>query len=145
MRRRETRPLWILLSFLALTSSAASAQSMPDRLRGILASPSATASALEGGRKISQFCANCHGLDGNSKLPEVPNLAAQNPVYLGVLQALLPDANCFASVDTVEGTARGAWCLAQDARAAQSGLLQPISVAHVRGLNTYHGNWLARL
>jgi cytochrome c553 len=71
-----------LLSILALASSAASAQSMPDRLRSILASPSATASAIEGGRKISQFCANCHGMDGNSKLPDVPNLAAQNPIYL---------------------------------------------------------------
>jgi len=82
MRRRETRPLWILLSILALASSTASAQSMPDRLRSILASPSASASAIDGGRKISQFCANCHGLDGNSKLPDVPNLAGQNPIYL---------------------------------------------------------------
>jgi sugar (pentulose or hexulose) kinase len=70
---------------------------------------------------------------------------AHNPVYLGALQALLPGANCFASVDTVEGTARGAWCLAQDADAAQSDLLKPVSDAHVRGLGTYHGNWLARL
>lgn len=81
MRRRQLRPLWILLSLLAFTSSA-SAQSMPDRLRSILASPGANASAIEGGRKIAQFCANCHGADGNSKMPEVPNLAAQNPIYL---------------------------------------------------------------
>jgi cytochrome c553 len=55
---------------------------MPERLKSILASPSTTASAVEAGRKISQFCANCHGMDGNSKLPEVPNLAGQNPVYM---------------------------------------------------------------
>jgi cytochrome c553 len=81
-RRREFHLLWIVLPFLALASSAASAQSLPDRLRTILVSPSATANATEGGRKISQFCANCHGLDGNSKMTEVPNLAGQNPVYL---------------------------------------------------------------
>jgi len=83
MHRRETpAPAWVLLSLLAFAASAASAQSLPDRLKSILASPSATASAIEGGRKISQFCANCHGLDGNSKLAEVPNLAGQNPIYL---------------------------------------------------------------
>jgi cytochrome c553 len=37
---------------------------------------------MEAGRKASSFCANCHGADGNSKLPEVPNLAGQNPIYL---------------------------------------------------------------
>jgi sugar (pentulose or hexulose) kinase len=70
---------------------------------------------------------------------------AQNPVYLGALQALLPGANCYASMDTVEGTARGAWCLAQGASAARSGLLEPVSVAPLQGLGAYHGNWLARL
>lgn len=81
-RRRETRLLWMLLPLLALLSPAVLAQSMPDRLKATLASPSATAAAAEAGRKASQFCANCHGADGNSKLPEVPNLAGQNPVYL---------------------------------------------------------------
>ena len=70
---------------------------------------------------------------------------AQNPMCLGVLQALLPVAHCFASVDTVEGTARGAWCLAQDARAARSDLLEPVAMAHLRGLDTYHGNWQAQI
>lgn len=34
------------------------------------------------GRERSYFCAYCHGEDGNSKLPLVPNLAGQNPFYL---------------------------------------------------------------
>ncbi len=74
--------LWILLPILATVSFAASAQTLAERLQAVLASPSATASAVEAGKKASQFCANCHGPDGNSKLPEVPNLAGQNPVYL---------------------------------------------------------------
>ena len=34
------------------------------------------------GRERAYFCAYCHGEDGNSKLPLVPNLAGQNPFYL---------------------------------------------------------------
>ncbi len=34
------------------------------------------------GRERAHFCAYCHGDDGNSKLPLVPNLAGQNPFYL---------------------------------------------------------------
>lgn len=38
--------------------------------------------AYETGRERSAFCSYCHGADGNSLQPEVPNLASQNPVYL---------------------------------------------------------------
>ena len=34
------------------------------------------------GAKLAPFCANCHGPAGHSVLPEVPNLAAQNTVYV---------------------------------------------------------------
>lgn len=34
------------------------------------------------GRAASFFCANCHGEEGLSRYPEVPNLAGQHPVYL---------------------------------------------------------------
>ncbi|HWP13643.1 MAG TPA: c-type cytochrome, partial [Ramlibacter sp.] len=34
------------------------------------------------GRKVADFCANCHGPDGQSVLPEVPNLAGQNTIYV---------------------------------------------------------------
>lgn len=34
------------------------------------------------GRKAAAVCAYCHGEGGNSVKPDVPNLAAQNPVYL---------------------------------------------------------------
>lgn len=78
---RQPRFSWLLLPVCLLLGSVASAQST-DRLKSVLADSAARQSAVEAGRKVSVFCANCHGADGNSKLPEVPNLAAQNPVYL---------------------------------------------------------------
>lgn len=38
--------------------------------------------ALEAGRERMMLCSHCHGEDGNSLRPEIPNLAAQNPPYL---------------------------------------------------------------
>lgn len=55
---------------------------MHDRLKAVAADPAALKAAVEAGRKASFFCANCHGEDGNSKTPDVPNLAGQNPSYL---------------------------------------------------------------
>ena len=80
--KRWTRRLaWLAPLFLATFALPGWSQS-PDRLKSVLADPSSRSAAIEAGRKTSSFCANCHGTDGNSKLPEVPNLAGQNPVYL---------------------------------------------------------------
>ncbi len=38
--------------------------------------------AIAKGHKRISFCSHCHGDDGNSKRPEIPNLAGQNPAYL---------------------------------------------------------------
>lgn len=38
--------------------------------------------AYKHGAKLATFCANCHGPAGHSVLPEVPNLAGQNTVYV---------------------------------------------------------------
>jgi len=38
--------------------------------------------AIDRGRERTLLCAQCHGDDGNSRVPDVPNLAAQNPTYL---------------------------------------------------------------
>jgi cytochrome c553 len=61
------------------------------------------------GRKVAEFCANCHGPRGQSIKPEVPNLAGQNTIYVvaqlvkftehkrrqffmeGLMKALTPD------------------------------------------------------
>lgn len=38
--------------------------------------------SVEHGAKLVQICANCHGANGNSVQPDIPNLAGQNPAYL---------------------------------------------------------------
>ncbi|HED33392.1 MAG TPA: c-type cytochrome [Gammaproteobacteria bacterium] len=38
--------------------------------------------AYETGRERARLCSYCHGIDGNSIKDGVPNLAAQNPLYL---------------------------------------------------------------
>lgn len=73
--------LALLSCLLVLAPFAARAQS-PDRLKSVLSDPGARNAAIESGKRASSFCANCHGVDGNSKLSEVPNLAGQNPIYL---------------------------------------------------------------
>ena len=74
---------WILACGLMAACGMALAQaSAPERLKAIQADPAALKSAIEAGKKASFFCVNCHGDDGVSKIPEVPNLAGQNPDYL---------------------------------------------------------------
>lgn len=38
--------------------------------------------AYDAGHERMMLCSHCHGEDGNSLRPEIPNLAAQNPSYL---------------------------------------------------------------
>jgi len=63
--------------------SALSAQP-PAGQKGTPPASDATAreAAIRSGKEASAFCANCHGADGNSLYPEVPNLAGQNVSYL---------------------------------------------------------------
>ncbi len=44
--------------------------------------PESRHQSIEAGRDRALLCSVCHGIDGNSTRPEVPNLAGQNPVYL---------------------------------------------------------------
>jgi cytochrome c553 len=47
------------------------------------ASQSALAAGdAKAGRQKAVKCQACHGLDGQAKLPDSPNLAGQNPIYL---------------------------------------------------------------
>jgi len=40
------------------------------------------AAAIAEGADRSLLCSSCHGRDGNSKQPDIPNLASQHPAYL---------------------------------------------------------------
>jgi cytochrome c553 len=42
----------------------------------------AAAADVKAGRQKALQCQTCHGLDGQAKLPEAPNLAGQGDVYL---------------------------------------------------------------
>lgn len=44
--------------------------------------PSSAAGNAEAGKKKAGQCQTCHGMDGISKLPEAPNIAGQNQIYL---------------------------------------------------------------
>ncbi len=57
-------------------------QALADRLQRLQTDPSAGQALLKEGKARAFFCAYCHGEDGNSVMPLVPNLAGQNPYYL---------------------------------------------------------------
>ncbi len=48
----------------------------------IVADPQAREQAIERGMERTALCQHCHGADGYSKRPEIPNLAGQNAVYI---------------------------------------------------------------
>ena len=74
---------WVLAVCMGVWATASLAQpAAQERLKVVQADPAAVKQAVEAGKKAAFFCANCHGEDGNSKAPEVPNLAGQNPAYL---------------------------------------------------------------
>lgn len=77
------RGLFLLLGLLVSSSIfAQSPAALQERLKVLAADPAALRAAIDAGKKVTFFCANCHGEEGISKTPEVPNLAGQNPAYL---------------------------------------------------------------
>ncbi len=74
---------WILVAVIGTLANAAVAQpAVQERLKALQGDPVALRAAVDSGRKASFFCANCHGENGISKTPDVPNLAGQNPAFL---------------------------------------------------------------
>ena len=82
---------------------------LQEKLAQISQDAAKRSAALKDGQRSAAFCRHCHGAGGNSVLPEVPNLASQNAVYLleqmnkfaqgqrksafmeGLIRALTPD------------------------------------------------------
>jgi cytochrome c553 len=48
----------------------------------VIASSAAVAGDVKAGRQKALQCQTCHGLDGQAKLPDAPNLAGQSEIYL---------------------------------------------------------------
>lgn len=76
------RGLLAAVGFVVMSASALAQTALQERLKTVQGDPLALKTAVEAGRKATFFCANCHGEDGLSKTPDVPNLAGQNPAYL---------------------------------------------------------------
>lgn len=72
---------------------------------------------------------------------------ASNHLYLSLLQALLPASDCRVSVDTLEGTARGAWLLAVGAASASASekFLNTVPRCNWPGLANYQMQWQQHL
>jgi sugar (pentulose or hexulose) kinase len=70
---------------------------------------------------------------------------AHNPVYLQVLQTVLPRSRCHASVDALEGTARGAWLLTRWGNSPVQAPLQPVQASACAWLQDYHRQWLQKV
>lgn len=61
---------------------APSPEAMHERLTQISQDPASLAAAIQRGQKDASVCRHCHGVGGNSMMPDVPNLASQNAAYL---------------------------------------------------------------
>lgn len=72
---------FILLCTLTSISHASQAEAL-NRLSAILKDPELTQKAYNAGEERISLCGYCHGRDGNSTRPHIPNLAEQTPVYL---------------------------------------------------------------
>jgi cytochrome c553 len=78
----------IITTGLMLTASIqaqAEDMAMPEMLKVIeqrLQDDAAKQEAIEAGKERALLCKYCHGEDGNSLKPDVPNLAGQNASYL---------------------------------------------------------------
>jgi cytochrome c553 len=68
----EMRDFWIAASIFGACALAV-----------VAARPAAAAGDAKAGRQKALQCQTCHGLDGQAKLPEAPNLAGQTEIYLG--------------------------------------------------------------
>ncbi len=57
-------------------------QEILGRIQQVVTKPEAYKAAIVAGKERSVLCGYCHGVDGNSTKPDIPNLAGQNPAYL---------------------------------------------------------------
>jgi cytochrome c553 len=82
--------VFIGLSVAIMTTAVAqSAESQMSERERIMAqieedinNDEALQAAILKGKDRSVLCGHCHGVDGNSKKPDIPNLASQNPAYI---------------------------------------------------------------
>lgn len=72
----------MLFSVTLVQAEGMTREQMLQVIQKRLDDPDARQAAIEDGEDRALFCKYCHGTDGNSLKPEVPNLAGQNASYL---------------------------------------------------------------
>jgi cytochrome c553 len=85
MSRRHLAPLALVLCGALAAPALWAAQPAGDpaeRLKEVERDPKLMEQTMRLGKRVSSFCANCHGEGGNSVRTDVPNLAGQNTAYL---------------------------------------------------------------
>jgi sugar (pentulose or hexulose) kinase len=122
--------------------------------QGLDREPAACLSETERATLAAMYCAQvtvwlihylwAHSVATRSKVV-VEGPLANSPIFMLVLQALLPDSVCLSATDTLEGTARGAWVLSRWGREHSRQELKPVKHVDVEGLSLYHAGWLARV
>lgn len=83
--RSWLKPLAVFAVAFSCAGGARAAQDaagVEARLAQVMANAPARAAAVQAGARAAFFCANCHGETGISVEDYIPNLAAQDPVYL---------------------------------------------------------------
>ncbi len=79
---------WSCVGYAADDSAAQQDQILAQRqhllqiIKEVENDPPRRAEAVAAGEERTRLCSNCHGEDGNSKQPDIPNLAGQSPTYL---------------------------------------------------------------
>ncbi|QGZ32494.1 c-type cytochrome [Stutzerimonas stutzeri] len=74
--------LFTLLLLSCLAPFAHANKDTLEQFHYLMGDDSRRQQAYAAGQERMLFCGYCHGEDGNSKRPHIPNLAAQNPMYL---------------------------------------------------------------
>lgn len=75
------RPI-ILILFCCLAPITHANEEAMERFSYLMEDATRREHAYVADQERAVFCGYCHGEDGNSKRPHIPNLAAQSPVYL---------------------------------------------------------------
>lgn len=75
------RPIILILCCCFASIVHASEEAM-ERFSYLMDDATRREQAYAAGKERAVFCGYCHGEDGNSKRPHIPNLAAQSPVHL---------------------------------------------------------------
>ena len=74
--------LFVFVLFSIFATQVLASEEAMQHFNQLNADPILRQQAYAAGQERILFCGNCHGVNGNSKRPQIPNLAQQNPVYL---------------------------------------------------------------